>query len=86
MTTTRQRSRIRTSAVIRDFGQWAVTAYGLECTEEYYPIEKARLGANDWETHVCEKRWVRAGDFVPALHYARVYHDQPLRVPRYGRT
>jgi len=72
-----KRARIRTSRRIKTFGQWAVTAYGVECLESFYPIEKERLWQADWKRHVCAKRWVIAGDFCEAIDYAREYHRQP---------
>ena len=58
------------SPIIKQFGTWAVTEYGIECLVQYYPIDKAWLIEPDWVEHVCDKRWVNASDFVAAYNYA----------------
>lgn len=69
---------IKTSKVIKSFGQWAVTTYGVECVETYYPIEKARLWQGEpghpWEKHMAVKRWINYPDFIEAMAFAREHH------------
>ena len=59
--------------IIRKFGQWAVTTFGVECIERGspYSIEQKRVHEPSWECHMREKDWVSMGDFTQALAYAR---------------
>ena len=34
--------KVTTSKVVKRFGQWVVTSYGVECLDHYYPIEAYR--------------------------------------------
>jgi hypothetical protein len=63
--------RYDVSPIVKQFGTWAVTTYGVECLVKYYPIEKARLFKQDWEKQVCSKPWVNQADFVAAYEYAK---------------
>jgi hypothetical protein len=68
----------RQSSVIRSFGQWVVTKYGIECSTTYYPIEKSRLLDGDtwdasWEKHLSEKNWVDIASFRAAYAFALDY-------------
>ena len=59
--------------IIRAFGQWAVTLFGIEnlsgpCS---YDISKTTLGAPWWSDHMREKTWVNGADFDAALAFAR---------------
>jgi hypothetical protein len=62
------------SPIIRRFGTWAVTTYGIECLAAYYPIERKRLHENKeiggWVKHLYGKRWVILGDFKAAFDFA----------------
>lgn len=55
--------------------QWAVTAYGIECRDGTYSIEKERIweeeGVWGWEKHMQGKHWVNMADFRAALRFAR---------------
>ena len=62
---------MRTSKVIKRFGQWVVTTYGIECVDGKYAIRKHDLKAGFLEKHICEKNWVVASDFRDALQWAR---------------
>ena len=66
--------KIRTSKKIKTFGEWAVTAYGIErCLNKRYEIEKSRLG-EDWEFHMREsksRQWMDHEEFEQALNFAR---------------
>lgn len=70
--------KIRTSKVIRKFGEWAVTTYGIErCLKIPYAIEKKRL-SEDWEYHMRESKssqWMNHNEFERALDFARKYFD-----------
>jgi hypothetical protein len=74
--------KIRTSKVIKRFGSWVVTTYGIECTTSPYPIEISRLNEHDWIKHMSEKNWVHVGDFSRALNFAIQWNRQRLRLRR----
>lgn len=63
--------RFDVSPILRQFGTWAVTRYGVECLTFYYPIEQERVNETDWTQHMAEKNWVNPSDFNAALDYAR---------------
>jgi hypothetical protein len=72
--------------IVREFGQWAVTTYGVECIDrggDIYVIEKDRLDDPDprygWVKHMAEKDWVCVSDFAAALKYARQHHKAGVR-------
>jgi hypothetical protein len=60
--------------VLKRFGTWAVTTYGLECLTDPYWIEAARLSEPYWSQHMANKTWVLVEDFEPALAAARARH------------
>jgi hypothetical protein len=65
--------------VVATFGQWCVTAGGIEnlrgpCS---YEIDAAALGHPWWSDHMREKNWVHADDFDAALAFAREYFRNP---------
>jgi len=65
--------RFKRRGIIKCFGQWAVTQFGLEnlsgpCD---YDISKAALGHPWWSDHMREKNWVNGADFDAALQFAR---------------
>ena len=65
----------RVSTIIKKFGKWAVTVYGVECLVRYYPIKKSRLNEN-WVEHMTEKRWMTQqdlSDLESALNYAKTH-------------
>ncbi len=76
MTCTQAEMRVRhfeRRGIIRAFGTWAVTEFGLEnlsgpCS---YDIGKAALGAPWWSDHMREKTWVNGADFDAALDFGR---------------
>jgi hypothetical protein len=59
--------------IIRRFGQWAVTRFGVENMEGpcLYDICVAALGNAWWSDHMREKNWVNGTDFDAALDFAR---------------
>ncbi|HEX8847592.1 MAG TPA: hypothetical protein VF791_23320 [Pyrinomonadaceae bacterium] len=59
---------------INEFGNWAVTTYGLEFLPFSYPIEKERLD-QDWETVTERKKAEFQIGFTEALEFARQYHS-----------
>jgi hypothetical protein len=63
--------RFEVSPLIKRFGTWAVTTYGIESLTTYYPIELHRVNEGDWIDHLREKTWVDIDDFASALAYAR---------------
>jgi len=67
--------RFRRYNVIRRFGQWAVTSYGVENLSGLYSysIAKNRLDEPWWSIHVGSKLWVVPEDFDAALNFARTH-------------
>jgi hypothetical protein len=61
-------------AVVRRFGDWVVTSYGLQCISRHYEIAASRLWENDWVRHLAEKNWPVISHFACALEFARAYH------------
>ena len=55
--------------------QWSVTAYGIECRDGTYVIEKERIWENEerygWVMHLRSKEWCDLEDFAEALRIAR---------------
>lgn len=76
------RRSYRKSSVVKDFGQFVVTKYGVECSETYYPIAKEDLADGDWVQHMSGKAWVWMSSFTEALAYARKYHAAAKRPGR----
>lgn len=68
------RRSYRGSSVIRYFGQWVVTKFGLECSIDYYAISKKKLRETDWSAHMAEKGWVDMSSFNRAYRFALQYH------------
>lgn len=82
--------RFDLGAVIEQVGTWAVTAYGLECLNQYYPIAKDRLYEGEpghgWMFHMAGKSWVNIEDFAEGLLAARAHHDpQRKAFPRHTK-
>jgi hypothetical protein len=76
-----------TAPVIRRYGSWAVTEYGLECLTESYTIPKKRLNSDFWLPHMLEKRWCEPADFADALDGARAWFSGQLSmVPEHQRN
>jgi len=75
--------------VIRCFGQWAVTRYGIDnltgpCN---YEIDRPALGDPWWSNHMRGKWWVNPAEFDAALAFARqhfgiVVVEEPPMVER----
>jgi hypothetical protein len=59
---------------INEFGNWAVTTYGLEFLPSSFPIDKERLDQN-WEEVMGYKRAEFQTGFTEAIEFARQYHS-----------
>lgn len=77
--------------------QWALTDFGLECTEEAieYEIPKAHIGeilkAGDrfyytWPTQLAEKTWVDIEAFLASFRTALVQYSQTAPVDHDGHV
>lgn len=71
---------IEVSPIIKRFGTWAVTTYGVECLSDKYDFSMDRVDEPDWLDHMREtKNWVNMRDFEAALSYAReLKKTQPI--------
>ncbi|MCZ4311055.1 hypothetical protein AB6D66_00630 [Vibrio pomeroyi] len=64
--------------VIEGFGQWAVTTFGVECTEQSYFMDQADLAqrhhkhndVNAFYSQVANKTWVNQEQFHAAYQFA----------------
>lgn len=74
------------SNVIKRFGMWVVTLYGIECLKMYYPIELSRVNESDWIRHMNEKTWVNIEDFIAALSFAKSVYAQRQKLLLNGRS
>ncbi|WP_181357759.1 TIR domain-containing protein [Stenomitos frigidus] len=63
--------RFDVAPIIKHYGTWAVTTYGVECLSTYYSIEMSRVDELDWLDHMQSKIWTNMPDFAGALSYAR---------------
>jgi hypothetical protein len=73
---------MRTSKIIKTFGQWAVTTYGIECLTQYYPIEKERIDSQSRENmieHIRRKYWTNEGEFIQAFDFAIEHFKKKLK-------
>lgn len=73
------------SPVVKRFGAWVVTTYGIECLDHYYPIETSRVNETDWVDHMSEKTWVTIPDFAAALDYAKQLYAMREKLSIDGR-
>ena len=62
--------RFDVSPVIKRYGTWAVTTWGVECLSTYYPIAMSRINELDWLDHMEDKNWTNMTDFAGALSYS----------------
>jgi hypothetical protein len=65
--------RFEISPIIKRYGTWAVTTYGVECLSNKYYFEMDRVDEPDWVDHMRKKRWPIMPDFEAALSYAREF-------------
>lgn len=67
---------MKLNKVIKKYGSWAVTEYGIEHVGrlEYFigkeVIHNSQGFGRTWKDHMSEKRWVNQGDFNAAHDYA----------------
>lgn len=62
-------------AIVRQFGSWAVTAYGLECLHPHpYQLPPRKLDDQHLVKKMAGKGWVDMYDFLSALEAAKRYH------------
>lgn len=66
--------RYEISEIIRRFGQWVVTDYGLESLVIQYQIPKERFNETDWVSHMGGKKWVILDEFETAFKFAQEQH------------
>ncbi len=59
---------------INEFGNWAVTTYGLEFLPSPFPIDKERLDQH-WEAVMEYKKAELQLGFTEALDFARQYYS-----------
>lgn len=76
---------LEVSPVVKRFGDWVVTTYGIECLKIYYPIELSRVNESDWVRHMSEKEWVKIRDFAAALDYAKDLYAMRHKLALDGR-
>jgi hypothetical protein len=75
--------RIFNGQVIEEFGNWAVTQYGLEFVPNAsLPIDKGRLH-EDWEAFIESKREEYQLGFSEALDFARQYFSTVVEAPEH---
>lgn len=68
------------TGIIRRFGQWAVTTYGLETLRDAdYWIPWRALSWTMWPSFMGDKVWLDHADFEQALAFGREYHVQPAQ-------
>ena len=68
--------RIDGDLVLKQYGDWAVTTYGVEHRDGSYPIEGMRLWELDWLNHMENRIRVNIDDFTDALYAAQEYHSK----------
>lgn len=61
---------IPASEVVRRFGTWVVTTWGMAALQTQYDLSSVMLPNNDWPRHMAAKRWVVSADFDAAYYYA----------------
>lgn len=69
----------RMPAIIAQFGEWAVTPFGVECLVYPYEIQwdsitDGRVGDAFWLEKLAAKDWVNLSDFADALRHGRTIH------------
>ncbi len=78
--------------IIKRFGDWVITDYGMESLALYYPIKASRLWEGEpsygWVRQVSKKRWMQTeeqkANFKACLNEARIYHKLPM--PRWQQA
>jgi len=77
--------RFEISPIIKRFGTWVVTTFGVECLSISYPVQFHRVNETDWASHLETKKWVVLEDFVKALRYARELQEKRDVFKREGK-
>ena len=61
----------RYPTMVEDFGQWVVTADGIEVVDGDYQLMPEDLWRLNWSTHMLKKPWVNMESFLHAFFFAR---------------
>lgn len=84
-----RRAKIPGQDVIRRFGTWVVTKYGVECLATYYPLQRSRLqegwpNGYTWPRHMREQHsaWIIPQDFEAAYFFALSSLSKPAPLHR----
>lgn len=69
----------RMPQIIAQFGEWAVTPFGVECLTYPYDIQwdsitDGRVDDTFWLEKLSHKSWVNLSDFAEALRHGRTIH------------
>ncbi|HUS51151.1 MAG TPA: hypothetical protein VMZ91_13370 [Candidatus Paceibacterota bacterium] len=70
--------RMNINPIIRAYGDWAVTLYGIESINKHiYFISQKRLfqKSYNWLTHMNGKYWVNIENFAKAYEFARLFFN-----------
>ena len=61
--------------IVKTFGSWAVTLYGIEHLQEPHKVYRPYLFGNIelWVEQMSEKRWINLTDFAMAFEYGRKF-------------
>lgn len=78
--------RLEVSPIIKRFGTWAVTTYGVECLSTHYAFQFNRVNETDWISHLQTKTWIVIDDFVNALYYARELQEKRNIFTKAGKS
>lgn len=65
--------------IIAQFGEWAVTEFGIECLTHPYEIQwdaitDSVIDDEYWLRNLAKKDWVKLDDFAEALRHGRRIH------------
>lgn len=65
--------------IITQFGDWAVTPFGVECLTHAYQIQwdsltDERVQDDFWLSNLAKKEWVNLHDFAEAIRHGRKIH------------
>ena len=61
--------------VVRRFGTWVVTDWGLAAlVTDYQIVAPGHIVAMDWREHMSRKTWCNVADFNAAYAFALEYH------------
>ncbi|MBU2395662.1 MAG: HNH endonuclease [Gammaproteobacteria bacterium] len=79
--------RIDLQYMVKKFGDWAVTLFGIEHLHKPAKIYRGRISDKtiEWVKHMSEKRWINLNDFAKAYEYARKFFYPELYLTRYQK-